>query len=131
MRRFLGIDYGTKRVGLALSDEAGCLAFPEKVLFNAPDLAKTISEICAKNKISRIVLGQSLSSSGAENPIQTEITLFKTELERISDLPVHFEPEILTTNEASRYQKGRDFKDASAAAIILQRFLEKNKKRYN
>ncbi|KKS43890.1 hypothetical protein A3I25_00820 [Candidatus Nomurabacteria bacterium RIFCSPLOWO2_02_FULL_42_17] len=129
MKRFLGIDYGTKRVGLALSDEAGCLAFPEKVLLNSPNLAKTISEICAQNKVSRIVLGQSLSSSGAENPVQAEITKLKIELEQASGLLVCLEPEIFSTSEASRYQKGRGLKDASAAAIILQRFLEKNKKR--
>jgi len=121
--RFLGIDYGSKRVGLALSDEAGRLAFPFKILINRADLLELLHSICGEQEVSEIVLGESLDLSGKENEIMAEIKEFKKGLEKLG-LPVHLEKEFLTTIEARRYQPDKKA-DAGAAALILQRYLDR------
>ena len=57
--RYLGIDYGKRRVGVAISDGDGRLAFPETVLANDKNLVENFKKICAENKVGVIVLGES------------------------------------------------------------------------
>lgn len=125
MPKLLGLDYGAKRVGVALSDESGALAFPRVVLENNPGLLGKIKEICRLENIGAVILGESLDQAGRPNLIMVEINKFKNLLEKEIALPVYFEPEIFTSTEAGRYQEKKS--DASAAALILQRFLEKKK----
>ena len=74
--KFLGIDYGDKRVGVAVSDETGRLAFPYKVLENKGDLIVKILEIADKENVGEIVVGESLDSEGKPNAIQKDIDEF-------------------------------------------------------
>jgi putative holliday junction resolvase len=124
--RFLGIDYGTKRIGVATSDEAARLAFPREVLENDAEIFKRLGAIIEKEKVSEIVIGESVDFSGEANPISREIEIFVKELVKKFKIPVHPEKEFLTTVEARRY--GRVATDASAAALILQRHLDKKNK---
>ena len=122
MRR-LGIDYGSKRVGLALTDEAGDFAYPLVVLLNSAKLLDRIKTICANEQVGEIVLGESLNFRRQQNPIMRAILKFKLRLERTSGLPVVFEDETLTTREA-HHELGKDaMTDARAAAIILRQHL--------
>ena len=135
--RYLGIDYGSKRVGLSLSDEEGKLAFPYKIIQNNLELVDTIHNICGKEEISAIVLGESHDLSGKPNKIMGSIEEFKRNLEGELDLPVFFEKEFMTTifargndgkkgNDARKIKKGKDEKkDDSASALILQRYLDR------
>lgn len=135
--RYLGIDYGNKRVGLALSDEGGLMAFPYKIISNNMELVDTIHNICGVEEVSAIVLGESNDLSGKPNKIMGSIEEFKRNLEGELDLPIYFEKEFMTTVEArGRAGKGvndaRKVKkekkaatDASAAALILARFLDR------
>ncbi|RJQ30814.1 Holliday junction resolvase RuvX [Candidatus Parcubacteria bacterium] len=148
--RYLGIDYGEKRIGVALSDENGRMAFPHGVIANL-GLTKTIKKImkiCRDNNVGKIIIGRSLNYQGESNPIMEEIEKFKRELEEKVGLPVDYENETLTTVEAGRALKGerarppiqsqrkpteKYFKmrrkiDASAAALILKAYLERAKK---
>ena len=137
--RYLGVDYGEKRVGIAISDEAGSLAFPFKILINNEELLDTIHNICGEQEVEEIVVGESLDFAGGENVIMDRITEFKKEL-NIFGLPIHLEKEFLTSveargragkerNDARKIKKEKSKKvDASAAALILQRFLDKIKK---
>jgi|SRR3990167_9336723 len=140
MSRFLGIDYGSKRVGLALSDESKTLAFPKTILPNDPNLFSAIKKICAEENIEAAVVGESLDKGGKPNPIMKEINKFREKFSKEINLPIYSEPEIWTSAEARRISvkarpspKGirpsldRRPVDASAAALILQRFLEKKK----
>ena len=123
--KYLGIDFGSKRIGLALSDPAGRIAFPRDVVGNEGD--KTLNyvvELCQREEVDEIVLGESLDYKGQPNPIQAKIENWKTKLESLSDLPVHFERETLTSAEAAR-NTGKEMLDASAAALILQAYLDK------
>lgn len=139
MAKYLGIDYGTKRIGLALSDESGTLAFPHSVLPNAMGVTAAIEDLIRSEKIDAIVMGESLDQAGAENPVQKQIQNFGIALERRFEVPVHFEKEFFTSAEAHG-RKGKEVNnarqtsfakpvdlDASAAALILQRYLDRAK----
>ncbi len=125
--KFLGIDYGAKRVGIALSDSAGSMAFPHAVILNDKKLILTIKEVCEKENIEAIVLGESFDYKMKPNVIMEKITPFKKELESATNLPVHFEHEFMTSAAAGHLQRRGEMIDASAAAIILQSYLDKRK----
>src|SRR3989338_9086055 len=67
--RYLGIDFGSKRVGLALSDESGTLAFPYSVVKNDKALLSEIERIVREQKVKLIVMGESRDFKGRDNPI--------------------------------------------------------------
>jgi len=124
MMKYLGIDYGKKNVGVAVSDDGGNLAFAKTVLDNNEALLKNVLKICEEDKIEAIVMGESKNLNGEENLIQKDILRFKKLLEENSDIPVHLEPEFLTSMEARRLQEDVKKIDASAAALILKSYLE-------
>ena len=145
MKRFLGIDYGTKRIGVAISDEKGVLAFPKEIVLNDSDSFKKLGEIIKTKDISGIVVGESVDFSGKLNALSARIEIFILELKEKFQLPIHKQKEFLTSVEARRHQDfgGQARKaesgnqhsrlkqiksgriDASAAALILQRYLDK------
>jgi len=123
--KILGIDYGSKNVGVAISDDDCNLAFPKTVVKNSKDLAENVKAICENENISAIVVGESTNSKGEPNIIMKKITPFVAELETKTGLAVHLEPEFMTTEQARRFQGQIKEIDASAAAIILQSYLDK------
>jgi|SRR6185369_4300349 len=140
--RFLGIDYGTKRIGLAVSDDGGTLAFPKEIVLNDARTFERLGEIINKEKIAEIVVGESVDFSGKLNALSARIDVFILELGERFGLPVHKQKEFLTSVEARRSKDGKaDLNpsqahsklkqvksgriDASAAALILQRYLDK------
>ncbi|MDD5721004.1 MAG: Holliday junction resolvase RuvX [Candidatus Pacebacteria bacterium] len=140
--RFLGIDFGTKRIGVAISDENHTLAFPKEIVLNNPNTFKKLGEIIKKEKVAEIVVGESVDFSGKLNALSGRIEVFILELKEHFKLPVHKQKEFLTSVEARRYEDlgGQARKsnahsrlkqiksgriDASAAALILQRYLDK------
>ncbi len=127
MKKYLGIDYGSKRVGLSLSDEGGLMAFPFETLPNDASLPEKIKKICAEEKIGGVVVGESLDYKGGENPIMKKIKPFAEKLALETGLPVYFEPEFLTSREAGHIQGENGKIDASAAALILKSFLDKKR----
>ena len=143
--RFLGIDYGTKRIGVAVSDENGMLAFPKEIIQNDKNTFDKLSEIIKKEKIKEIVVGESVDFSGKLNVLSGRIEVFILELKEKFNLLVHKQKEFLTSVEARKSKEGKkDFNkiqahskvkqiksgriDASAAALILQRYLDKKNK---
>jgi putative Holliday junction resolvase len=130
--RYIGIDYGSKKVGVALSDEAGTMGFPHRVLLNTSELVNELAKIANEKQVSAVVIGESRNFSGEENPIASDARAFAEELTERTGIPVHFEPETYTTQEARRFPDGTRMPgspdvDAAAAALILSSFLE----RYN
>ncbi len=123
--RFLGIDYGHKKVGFALSDESGVMAFPYGVVENDKHLLTTIVKLIEKENIKEIVIGHSINKDGTDNKIHEAVTEFITTLTLETGLPIHLEPEQYTTQEALRIQGRNEQTDAAAATIILNSFLQK------
>jgi putative Holliday junction resolvase len=124
MTRYLGIDYGSKRIGIAISDETNSFAFPLRVLENTGSLIDDIYLMCEANKVTEIVVGESLNFVQKENKIMEEIKPFVKNLEEKLSLPVHMHPEFLTSQEADRLQGRNSKRDASAAALILKSYLD-------
>jgi putative Holliday junction resolvase len=120
--RYIGIDYGKRRVGVAVSDADGKIAFPRGTLSNDGRVVQAIVELAAQEKADRIILGDTLSHSGAANPVTAEANQFKEHLVA-AGLSVESGFEAWSSIEASR-ESGHDHDDASAAAIILQRYLD-------
>jgi putative Holliday junction resolvase len=135
--KYMGIDFGTKRIGVALSDDSGTIAFPYEIIGQSPRAQIEIASIAAEKGVNEIVIGESLDMFGKPNKVMDDIARFAMELGEETDLPVHFEKEFLTSHHATA-QRGKsslhakqtkiretDPVDASAAALILQRFLDR------
>jgi len=126
--KFLGIDYGTKRIGIAVSSGNNILAFPRSVLPNTKNLINAIKTILKKEDIGGIVVGESRNFKGDPNPLMKDIEIFIEMLNREFNIPIYLEPEFLTSHQAQQIQGKNKMLDASAAAIILQSFLDKKDK---
>ncbi len=127
--RLMGIDYGTKRVGIALSDDKGMMAFPHVVVPNDVSLMKEIERIVHKEKVGKIVIGHSLGRDGAPNAVHAQIEDFIQDLTLNLGLPIELEPEQYTTKEAIRFQGKGAMTDAAAASIILNSYIMRSKKK--
>lgn len=135
--KYLGIDYGSKKVGLAISDDEGSFAFPYKIIPNNMELLDSIHNICGEENITAIVIGESLDFSCRPNKVMGSIEDLRKTLEIELELPVYYEKEFMTSvfargsdgkevNNARKVkQKDKGKIDDSAAALILQRFLDK------
>lgn len=121
------MDYGSKKIGLAVSDEEGRIAFPRSVIKNDSQAFSEILSFIKKEGIENIVLGESLKFSGEPNKIMTEIALYKKRLEKATGLAVTYESEFLSSKQARNIHDSGALNDASAAAIILQSYLDKEK----
>ena len=135
--KYLGIDYGTKRIGVARSDTGGSIAFPFTTIKAGPRVVEEICELAKKEEVERIVLGESRNFKGEPNALMQDIERFKKKLEELSGLPVEYEAEFLTSAAAARQFEGdfgrgekpnQDKLDASAAAMILQSYLDRSRK---
>lgn len=129
--RYLGIDFGTKRVGLALSDEGGSMGFPHAVVPNDGRLIDYVRELIVRKEVETVVIGDSQDFAGNDNAVKAKAKAFAADLERTASVNVAWEPETLTTQEARRDPEGvritgqeaREAVDASAAALILTSYL--------
>lgn len=126
LMRILGIDYGTKRVGLALTDEKGVMAFPHSVVQNGGRLMETLEMLIEREGVEKIVVGYSLNREGNPNQIHNAVKELIGDLTLRTGLPIELEPEQYTTQEAKRLQGKNEMTDASAAAIILNSYLRKH-----
>ena len=123
--KFLGIDYGSKHIGIAVSDEEGKIAFPRTTLSNDSDVFKAVDALITHEKIGIVVIGDTRASGGVENPITTEADAFADRIAKDQRVQVERVWELWSSIEASRYAPtGKEHDNAAAAAIILQRFLD-------
>lgn len=127
--KYIGIDYGTRKTGIALSDDAGAMGFPHSTILTTPTMVDEIALLIKEKNVGAAVVGQSLSLNMTENAITEEVKVFAEALKVHAGIPVYFEPEMFTTQAARRFPDGERMKgspdvDASAAALILTSFLE-------
>jgi len=135
MGRTIGIDYGTRRIGLAVADPRGRIASPAGTL-QASGSAHTDADLilrwAADNDASRIVLGLPVSMDGSDSD-QTRLTrALADELRKRSPLPVELWDERLSSFQADLYLDSADvaqsrrkkLRDALAAQVVLQSYLD-------
>ena len=122
--RYLGIDYGGWHIGLALSDVMGKIAFPYSIIDNNGSLIQKVLDIVLREGVGVIVLGKSVDYRGEDNPVMGDIEEIKNKVEG-EGLKVEYEDEGFTTREARNQPGAKGRVDDSAAAIILQSFLDK------
>lgn len=140
--RTLGLDYGTKTVGVAISDETGLIAQPLVTIERkkADKLRQTYAQIeslISEYDCDKMVLGLPKNMNNTEGERVDATKVFKENLERRTGLPVIFEDERLTTVEADRILEATDvahsqrkkYIDKMAAAIILQTYLDRENQR--
>lgn len=125
MAKILGIDYGTKRVGVAVTDEEGRIAFPKAVLPNDRTLLGSVAEMVEAGGITEVVVGESKDNRGADNSIARSARRFADELASMSGVTIHFEPEFYSSQEVRTHTGSISGVDAGAAAVILNSFLTK------
>ena len=131
MTRFLGVDYGSKRVGLAISDGLGLTARPLEVV-PRKDIIERVRDIVAEYHVEGLVVGLPTSLAGGEGASAAEARALGSELEKSLDLPVVFVDERFTSKlaESALLESGmkrrdrRERVDKVAAAIILQSYLD-------
>lgn len=127
----LGIDYGMRRIGLALSDKSQKIATPFKIIHQL----KELDDIIPAKEVKAIVIGLPLQTDGNEGDIARQVRLFSNRVSEKYDLPVFLIDERYTSKYASEYlsarcmreEKQKKVLDAYAAARILQKALEELK----
>lgn len=139
MKRYLGIDFGQARVGIAKSDLLGYTAEGvETIKWDGQDIEPVldrIAKICKELDVSELVLGLPKRTDNRLGEAEEKVKVFAEQLETHLGLPLHFEDERLTTVMATKFlQQGSSKKstyrskvDQVAAEIILQGFLEKQR----
>lgn len=136
--RYLGLDVGNRRIGVAVSDELGLTAQPvltfERRSSRREDL-RSLARLCRRFGVVGIVVGDPVHLSGEDSPQATKTRAFATELGELAGLPVHLWDERLTSAEAHEilYRAGRPRQehrkvvDQVAATLILQSFLDEGR----
>jgi putative holliday junction resolvase len=137
--RYLALDVGSKRIGVAVSDELGLTAQPVLTLErrrNPREDLRSLARLCRRFEVAAIVVGNPLHLLGELSPQAAKTQLFAAELGALAGVPIHLWDERLTTREAHRmlYEAGksrqqhRPVVDQVAATLILQSFLDEKKR---
>jgi putative Holliday junction resolvase len=136
--RYLGLDVGNRRIGVAVSDELGLTAQPVLTLerrHNRREDLRSLARLCRRFGVLGIVVGNPLHLSGDVSPQAAKTQAFAAELGELTGLPIHLRDERLTTREAHQilYEAGHARQqhqrvvDQVAATLILQSFLEEQR----
>ena len=137
--RYLGLDLGSRTLGVAVSDKTGLLASNVKIIRHNEEYDRLIEDVCglvSEYQIDAIVLGFPKNMNDTIGP-KGELSLeFKEKLEKALDIPVYLQDERLTTKSATDVliqgglsrKKRKDVIDSVAATIILQTYLDRRDK---
>jgi putative Holliday junction resolvase len=131
--RIIGLDLGEKRIGVAAADDRTGVAVPVTTVSAGADLTATVAGVVREQAADEVVVGLPLSMSGALGPQGQKVSAVVDELRELLAIPVHTWDERLSSVQASRTAApGRRKtartavagRDAAAAAIILQAFMD-------
>ena len=133
MSRTLGLDPGSRRIGVALSDPSGTIAMPHTVIDRSgEDVAAKLRELCRESGVERIIVGLPLHLSGREGPAVEAAKEVADLARKATGLPVDMHDERFTTVTAEsalleagvRRRKRREVRDMVAATVLLQSYLD-------
>ncbi len=137
--RVLGVDFGERRIGLAVSDRSGTLASPVRTIdrrSSASDpvtlIVKAIDDLAHDDPIERIIVGLPRRLDGSDNDLTARVRMLAIELAGRTGLPTDLQDERLSSREAQErlalrqrdWRKRKDRLDAAAAAVVLQDWLD-------
>ncbi len=135
-QRILGLDVGDRRIGVALSDPLGITAGGLETIqrVNMEQDVNKIAQLAKRHGVAEIVVGLPLNMDGSSGSQAEKVKSFGRKLSRATGLAVLYEDERLTTISAIRTLSiqgiktghNRDLVDRQAAAIVLQKFLDRN-----
>jgi len=130
----LGVDYGSSRLGLALSDPEAMVAMPLRVVEVASDRDRidAVTGACREEHAGRVVVGLPLNMDGSSGPMAQRVVEFTGKLQAVLSVPIETWDERLSSREAERAllegnlsrRKRRRLRDKMAAQIILQAYLD-------
>ena len=123
----MGIDFGSKKIGIAVTDDSGNMAFPLEVVPSDDNFIQYVEALVVERDIEEIVIGHSLDNNGNPNQIHSAVEEFITDATLSIGIPIHLEPEQYSTQQAMRLQGKSSQTDAAAAALILNSYITKNK----
>jgi len=126
--KLLGIDFGTKNIGLAINNGTE-IAFPFKSVKNDAKAVTEIKDACDEENIDTIIIGRPTKMNRSAGVLEKEIKIFAEKIKGAASKPMEFEDEILSSEQAKKMMadySGKYDKDAIEAAVILQSYLDKN-----
>jgi putative Holliday junction resolvase len=133
--RILALDYGEKRIGLAVTDPLNMFAYPLVTINNDSKFWDEFSSIIRDYKIVKIIMGNPLKESGAFSNVTSPVLKFKEEIEKKFSLPVELVDErytskiaqqrIMESVSSKKKRKDKSLIDKNAAAILLEDYLSK------
>ncbi len=139
MARILAVDYGEKRIGLAISDELGITASPLMTLTRRSDeeTVRQIAQLASKLKVTQIVVGLPRRTDAQEGEMERKVKAFAEKLRQAVSVPVVLFDERFTTRIAEQVlleadlsrRKRKKVRDRLSAVILLQSFLETQRMR--
>ena len=131
--RTLAIDFGEKRIGLAVTDPLNIFAYPLSTLQNDSKFWNNLSKIISEYSVVKIVLGYPLKESGEQSSSTKMVVTFKDELEKRISLPVELVDEryssdiakqrIIASVSSKKKRRDKSLLDKNAAAVILEDYL--------
>lgn len=132
--RIMGLDFGTKRIGVAISDPQCSMAHPLDTIAVSHDGShmKQLQDIASEYEISKIVIGLPYNMDGSIGPSGEKVLAWSEEIKKLLNLPVVFWDERLTTSQAHEFLLGLNVRgkkrrlvvDKIAAGIILKDYLD-------
>jgi putative Holliday junction resolvase len=132
--RILAIDHGSKRMGIAISDELGCIAHPLEFIPAEPfaGFLVRLKEIIREKQVEQLLVGMPRNMDGSYGPMAAKVKEFIEVLKETITIPIKTWDERLTSAQANRYlidanvrrDKRKEKVDKTAAAILLQSYLD-------
>jgi putative holliday junction resolvase len=132
--RIMGIDYGEKRIGIALSDPLLTFAYPYTTLSNDPSFLTNLSKIIEEKKVNKIILGLPSEKFKSSKELSQKVLKLKSEIESKIKIEIILRDEeyssaiakekIIQSVTKKSKRKEKDLLDKYAAAVILQEYLD-------
>lgn len=135
-KRILAIDYGEKRIGIAITDPLNIFAYPLTTLQNNTDFLKNLKLILDQYNVARILMGNPIKEDGSENRLLNKIEKLKDEIEQKFNITVILVDErysseiarqrIIESVKSKKKRKDKSLLDKNAAAVILEDYMKSN-----
>lgn len=135
--RILAIDYGAKRIGLAITDPLNMFAYPFETISNDGRLFNKLKEIVKEKNVRKIIIGDPVKEDGTQTSIHKQIIKFAGELKKAVNIEIEFVDErytselakqrIIETVPSKKKRRDKSLLDKNAAAIMLEDYLKEVK----